>query len=297
MTLEPGDPTAQVALGIYRIPSSSKEGAVIRPPAGGDGDYGNNGIRFRAKAAGDTLLAATVGNAGQSSVKLTFTATGASTGLRTFCTANRAGEALKYGFTLRVDGGKVQRFTCQSRLSDVASELPDRPVRIQTSPGQSTEVTLEIVDKDGRPATDVPGARLGIGAYDLEPPRIVKAGSGETISVDQTVEWRGKTYKLADVKTGNAITRSLSIGTPAGKPFLLDYSSTELGIPSGRAEVTGLPKGTTFEDSPDGDYGPGIGIDNSRYTVPAAAAGTATLQVIKGIPTKGTLVLALYLPE
>ncbi|WP_020393166.1 hypothetical protein [Kribbella catacumbae] len=46
-----------------------------------------------------------------------------------------------------------------------------------------------------------------------------------------------------------------------------------------------------------GDYGPGVGIDTSRYTAPASKASTATLKVTDGIPTKGTLVLALYVPE
>lgn len=292
VTGKQGDPLAQVALGIYRSPTAANPLGLPGTPPGDPNDYVKDGVRFRQKIAGDTLLAATVGDIGQRDLKLRFTATSASTGLRVFCTANRRG--LRYRLAIQIDAGAASYVDCSSSRSDVSKET-GKPIPVQASPGQSVEVSV-VMHNNVQPATE-PGSRIGVGAYDLEPPRIVKDSAGQTASVAQTVDWDGRKYKLADLKSGNAASRQLSIATPGGRPFLLDYSSTELGIPIAEAKVTGLPRSTALVLSPDGDYGLAIGIDNGRYISPAAAPGTATLKLTKGKPTKGMLILALYVPE
>jgi hypothetical protein len=288
-----GDSLAQVALGIYRAPTSAAApGGPSEPAAVGPGDYVKDHIRFPAKTSGDTLLAASVGDVGQRSLTMSFTAAGAGTGLRTFCTANRgeAGNRL----VVSIDGREAGRTICSNFYLDISQEV-FKPFPVQAGPGQVVKVTLDVVDRQGRPVTE-PNSRIAVGAYDLAPSRVVQDSSGQVVSVAPViVGGAGRHYKFAGLRSAKATDRHLSIAIPAGKPFALEACSSDLGgLVSGKA--SGFPGEFSFEASPDAP-GPVLGIGNGRYTAPAGKAATVTLRITRGEPTKGVLVLALYLPE
>jgi len=300
--LTAGAAEAQLALGIYRTPDVSAKyipqaeaGLPVRTLPPGAGDYLKDGIRFRSKVAGDVLLGAAVSDAGQQTVKLRFTATSASTGLRFLCTGDR--ERFDRGPSLAVSiaGRRPAHLGCSSGRADVAL-TDEEPYVIQASAGQTVEVTIGLVDKQGRNVT-VAGARLGIGAYALHPPRLVETESGRA-TIDDVIEYGDYVYKLAKVVTMDAASgRVLSLDTPAGKPYVVGYGyGLEANAEPGMvAQVDGLSQQLSFRLGQVDLMGPAK--LTGSFGQPAREAGQVTLKMREGRPTKGVFYLALYLPE
>ncbi len=295
---------AQLALGIYRSPVPLAAPAApavselpVRSSAQDPGDYVKDGIRFRGKMGGDTLLNAAIGEVGQRSLKLRFTATSEATGLRLFCTGDRTDPYHRPTLLLRVDGrtNHPDRATaCGNKWTDV-SEDQLGPQYVPAAPGQTIEVTVDLVDNAGA-AVSVSGARLGVAAYALGPQRLIK-NSGGTTSIDEVLRHGGYTYKLAQVQAVPVkTTKELSIDVPAGKPYVIGYGGANLGAMTGEAKVLGLTRELSFElgeSSPDG----GLARWTPSYGQPAGPGGKVTLKVVSGKQTRGLLYLALYLPE
>jgi hypothetical protein len=288
---------AGLALGIYRSPEAPRDPAVaelpVRTQPAAPGDYVKDGIRFPAKAAGDTLLGAAVGDIGQQALTLHFKAAQLS-GLRQFCTINEVLVPHEFTLTVRVNGKFAPPAVCTGRF------LPDQgsavPITSALSPGQSVEVTLQVVDSRGEPAIAVPDLRIGVGAYQMDPYRNVKASAGTTI-VDEVVDYGGYTYKLADVRTGSAASnREVTIDTPADKPYVISYGGVSLDKPGVELKIAGLRRPITFQwdgHLPEG----GPGLVSPTYGRAAGPAGKVVLKVVRGQPTRGLLYLAIYLPE
>jgi hypothetical protein len=257
-------------------------------------DYTKGGIRYRAKIGGDTLAAAVVGDPGQSTLRLRFTATGAPLSLRELCTANKGDVAdPKYGLRILVNG--VERSTgCWSESTDPGGggggTITDGPPA-----GQPVDVTAETIDNSGRRVT-VPGARIGVGVYFQGPQRTVTDKSGGSLSLPELTESSGYTYKLDQLKTVDAATtRELSLATPAGRPYLIAAGSTPLS--GGETPVTATLDTDSEEGSLSADEGASDGsFGLGTYPQPAGASIAATLRLTEGKPTKGLLVLAIYVP-
>ena len=293
-----GDQNAQIALGIYNSPVRAVDdnGVPTRIPPASPGDYSKDGIRFRAKAGGNALAAAVVGDTGQSSVHLTFTPNGTPLLLRTFCTANNGGyDDPQYEVAVRIGNQVERRSTCFAGTTDVGAEGGGSiSIPASTEPMQATAT---LVDKKGRPVT-VKDARLAFGVYYQGAQRVVTGPDGNKVYLDEVTEAYGYTYKLADLKTADAAsTRRLAIGIPTGKPFVLAAGSTALGD---TGLVDGNVKGLdsdlylstdpTLPGSPDD-----LGL--TQAAVPPRQNDTATLEIDQGHPTKGKYVLAVYLPQ
>lgn len=299
--LEVDAAVAQLAVGIYRSP---EQATTFRPPAEAglpvrklppsSGDYLKDGIRFRAKMAGNTLLGATVGATGQRTVKLRFTATGKTTELRFLCTADRENFRRAPDLTIRINGRSGGRPKCHSGRSDVA--LGNLGYPVTTSAGQPVEVTVGLEDRQGRDVM-VQGARLGVGAYSLLPSRVIQTKAGNA-AIDEVVEYGDYTYKLAKVVTMDAAGRRvLSLDTPAGTPYIVGYgygldANAEPGI---IAQIDGLSQRLSFRLGQTDLMGPAR-LTGSFGQSPREA-GQARLKIREGRPTQGVLYLALYLPE
>jgi hypothetical protein len=297
MTRKVGDSTSQLALGIYT--SSGQTDPTTAPsreaPEGPD-DYVKNGIRYRAKIGGDTLATAAIGDPGESTLRLRFTATGVPVSLRDFCTANK-GDLRDPKYVLRVQFNGIERASghCHGGSTDAGGEsgytLNDPPPA-----GQIVEVVATIIDnKSGRPAT-VPGVRLGLGIYFQGSQRAVTDTSGgKSVNLPELTEVDGYTYKLDQVKSAAATSGEVSVKTPDNRPYLILTSSTPLGGGDSLIQATVQADSeegsmSTDEASSDGSFGVGT------YPQPAGSSTTAALRITSGKPTKGILVIAIYVP-
>ncbi|NEA36273.1 hypothetical protein [Streptomyces sp. SID13031] len=290
-----GDPTAQVALGIYSSPPKAPEpnGVPERVPPTQPGDYVKDLVRYRATSGADTLAGAIVGDPGQENLTLRFTATGEPIALRLFCTANKGGsDDPQYRLAIRVNGGAARDEICFNASTDATIE-GNHPLPGRFPAGQAMEITVALVKTDGTPTT-MPDVRLGVGAYFQQPLRVIKDGNGATKSLEEAIEMGGYDYKLAEVRTVDAASvRQMSIATPAGKPYLLVAGSTSLGSPTAAGVLDDRGTETMMMTNAPMDDAFGMTV-TGRPAYPSA--GRATLKVTAGKPTKGKLVIALYLP-
>ncbi len=294
-----GDSTAQLALGIYNspIPTVTSELVPTRIPPAAPGDQVDAGLRFRAKVGGNTLAAAAVGDLGQNSVQLKFKPTGAALVLANFCSANN-GETENPPYEISVRIGSVERRTgCHADSTDVGTTSA---VSI-TWPASDAEVeaTATLVDLKGRPVT-VKDARIAFGVYFQGPQRVVTAPDGSAISLDEVIEANGYTYKLADLKTADAATtRQFSIDVPTDKPYVFGAGSTKLGtsktVSGDVVGVTGMYL-STDPSLPGAVDDFGFGTYAQAAGQPSTQPGVATFKLQEGRPTKGKIILAVYLP-
>ncbi|TDO43124.1 hypothetical protein EV643_11957 [Kribbella sp. VKM Ac-2527] len=292
-----GDSNSQLALGIYT--SSGQTDPTTAPsreaPQSPD-DYVKNGVRYRAKVGGDTLATAAVGDPGESTLRLRFTATGAPVSLRDFCTANKGDvHDPKYGLRVQFNGIERANGHCYGGSTDAGGEssytLNDPPPA-----GQTVEVVATLIDNEsGRPVT-VPGVRLGLGVYFQGPQRAVTNPSdGKSVRLPELTEVDGYTYKLDQVKSAAATSGEVSVKTPDNRPYLILAGSTPLGGGDTLIQATvrtNSEEGSMSADSASSDGSFGVGT----YPQPAGPSATATTRITSGKPTKGILVIAVYVP-
>jgi hypothetical protein len=273
------DSTVQLALGIYRRGAVTLPGPPSRTPPTDPEDYEKDGVRYRYRFGGDTLLAAQVADRGQGQVGLKYAIAGSPLTLHSFCTANRTG--FDPGYQVRISINGVVRST-SSCSSDSVDAVRGSALTLDDVP-EAGQATATLVDRAGRPVS-VPQARIGLAVY--------QKGAHTTIdgvTLDELTEYKGYTYKLADVRTADATrTRKLTIPTPAGQPFLVAFGGSPLGpgdiqiALGGGLSVTGMS-----------DTGGGISITGAS----SREAGSASVSITKGRPTKGKLILGVYLPN
>ncbi|MFG1815857.1 hypothetical protein ACGFIF_18995 [Kribbella sp. NPDC049174] len=274
------DQAAQLALGIYRAGELQRPGPPVRIPPPAPGDYEKDGVRFRTRVGGDTLTAAQVADRGQGQLSLTFRANAGPVVLHSFCTADRFGYNSVYGVRISLNGVVRSTGTCSSSVTDAVqgSAMTWGDV---AGAGEQVVVVATLVDQNGRPVS-VPEAQIGLGVYQKGDQRPVADG----VALDELTEYSGYTYRLADVRTVDAVAgKALELATPEGKPFLIAYGSSDIGS-NATVELSGLSLQSN------GDTGGGVATVGEA----ARGAGTASVAISKGKATKGKLVLALYLP-
>jgi hypothetical protein len=275
------DNDAQLALGIYRYGGGDRADLPFRVPPPAPGDYEKDGVRFRARAGGDTLSAAQVSDRGQGQVSMNFPAPVGPLVLHEFCTADSSGIEPAYELRISFNGVVRATPTCSSSITDAAQgsaiTLDD-----VAQPGEQVVATAVLVDRYGKPVS-MPAARIGLGVYQQGKQRAI----GDGVSLGELKEYRGYVYRLAELRTVDAVSeQSVELATPPGTPFLISYGSTDLGPTEARVMVSGLSVQST------GSTGGGIGTIGEA----ARPAGTASAAIAGGNATKGKLILALYLP-
>lgn len=282
------DPTATLGAAMYTTGSRTASSGPMpsRSPSTSPDDYTRDGIRYRAKIGGDTLIGATVGTRGQQAVTFTFTPTSTDLSFSPFCLADA-----KHWAHIDLNGKPGFGMSCTGSGSTDAGggNQTFRPGEgwKELELGRPNTLTVRLTDKNRRSVTDG-DARIGLGVYRRGPQHTVQ-GDGDVVELPKVREFAGYLYELAGVRTAGAGRgASVSISTPAGVPFLVGYGSTATGT-SIRVALSGA--GTAAAEM-SGVDGAGIGLTDQ----PARASGQATLKVMEGKPAKGKLVLAVYTP-
>ncbi|TCC20039.1 hypothetical protein [Kribbella speibonae] len=278
--------------GIYSTPSNppSTNGGLARIAPVDAGAYQKDGVVYRKTVGGDTLAAAAVADPGRLEVRYSFTATGARLVLHPFCTANAGsdGQNPPYTVEMRV-GSKLHTATCEAFSTDAvlgSSLTMDSPVPA----GQRVDVVAKVIPTSPNLVLpDLPSdVRLGLGVYFQGKQRVI-----DGMELPEQTEVAGYRYRLAEVKTAPGPDRSVWIDTPANQPYVVSYGGSPLGTGGGfRATLTlGKTEATAGLASDEG--GPGLARDAHG----AGPTERATLTLDEGNPTKGTLILAIYLPD
>lgn len=279
------DPQSQVGVGLYTTgPRATLNAMPSTPRPSTSGDYEKDGIRYRGTVGGDVLEKAVVGDRGQTTVMTNYFPSTADLEFRVLCLAEDV-----YNAALTIDGksiisngcgpgGSTDAGTSDGAVPDTGKVWPF--IRI----GDQHTVMLRLEDRDGRPVRS-DQAQLAFGIYQQGPFELIDG----TVALPNFREHSGYEYELTDWRTVPATSKTVTIDTPAGTPYLLSYGSTpDLGAENVQLLLT-QKKGEA-----DSLVGPNAGIETVGRT--ARAAGTATLRISRGKATKGTLLLAIYTP-
>jgi hypothetical protein len=287
LTNESGQPvqdrSTQLALGIYHSAATSSEGPPGRTPPTSDADYVKDGVRYRARIGGDTLLGALVADRGKNQFDLTVTATGSQLSLSPLCTAmvTGTGQFPLYQLAFSFNGEPATKMSCSGGSLDAGTGSSSTTGEKPPAAGEQVTVTVRLEDKNGKPVT-LEHDWIGLGIY--------AKGKQQTVDetgFDEVREYDGRNYRLTELKKvpfpgANRFT----IKTPADTPFLVSYGSTGKVGERSSIEVTGL------SNSPGHSGAGGYGTEGE----PARPAGSATLIATGMGKGPGHLVMAIYLP-
>ncbi|MET7277802.1 hypothetical protein ABZS29_06180 [Kribbella sp. NPDC005582] len=277
-----------IRLGIYSTTDAARVGNPA-PPAPGPDDFQQDGITYRKKIGGDTLLGAGVAGPGSSEVRFKFTSDGSLLKLRPFCTATNGpvnGNS-PYMLQIRFNGKLATEMTCTSTSLDAGNS--DTAAGNDRAPVGQVEVTARLIPTDKNSPPVPTDGYLALGVYTQGPKRVVGG-----VSLDERIEAGGVSYRLSTVKSAPGTAKQVEIDTPANQNFVLAYGGAGLGTAGTlRAEArvgTATAGGMQVESESHGDLGV------SSETVVAQPATKAGMVLTEGKPTGGTLVIAIYLP-
>jgi hypothetical protein len=276
--------------------ASPSDGLPSRRVAPAKGDYLKEGVRYRAVVAGDTLQAAGIGSAGQSSISFRWTPATTQVDFRIFCTIDDR-QAQDIGkVVLRINGKQFGTESCDEFQDPEPGEravarLPAKDLGLRV--GHAVQVTASIVDGNGR-LLNRPGQLVGAGIYSRSQDR--ECGSRDPIYLPERIQHHGLTYQLehslitAPVRS-DVYQQDLAMPTPGFKPFLLMFGT--IGVRQNHSfEIAGVAGGEAFDIRPVDGRTNSIKFDS----VAAQAAGEVILRQTAGNPARGDLVLAIYLP-
>lgn len=284
--------STQLAVGIYSTPGTTQAGMPRQLPPTSSADYTKDGYRYRAQIADRKLLGAVVSDPGHVQAKFEITGTGGPLVLYNLCTARELTEGA-YSLGIAIPGLPKRTSSCgPAGSTDLGTgNSTTLPAEQTLAAGKKVTVTVTLEDAKGNPVAQS-DARIGLGIYQDGQKRAYPAGAGQPdFRLDELVEVAGHNYRLADVRTADATAGRVGLPTPAGRPFLVSY---------GPSDITDADEVSVLFGGVDG----GGSIISTATTpggmgqawVPARDGATATLETASGRPTKGKLLLALYLP-
>jgi hypothetical protein len=241
VVIEPGESgpmKVSVASGSVGIASYDLTDAV---PAGA---YRKDGITFRKQVAGNSLLAATIGNEGATSVTTTFVPPHGLVSVSPMCTSLPKGDVVNVAFG---NGGPVSSSACSgdggfdpgsSSLTEFRSVHPGHTVRARVW------ISRGFHDHRVVPSGSIPDLRLGVGLYG--PDSVQRVGGGR---LARYVESLGHTWVL---KSTASRTAGQTVVLPAAP---VDRLAAMIWNTHGRTRASVGVVGET----PTGSAGPGAG--------------------------------------
>jgi hypothetical protein len=289
-TREPGAQNARIALGIYstdRTDRDSGSGAPSRLVPPGPADHTENGVTYRARVGGDTLAGASVAAPGVTETRFSFTAAGKPLVLHAFCTANRTSDTNPYQVSMQFGASTPYLSTCDGSSAD-ATLRSSLTVPSPVPAGQRVEVVARIIpSRKGVPSVPA-GSRLGLGVYFQGAQQVV-----DGVSLPELTEVAGYDYRLDEVRTASGPAGQVTIDTPADQPYVIASGSSPLGS-ANRVEATLAVRGRETGRFVEPGTGEGLGLSWDGHG--PGPAERATMKITVGKPTKGTVILAIYLP-
>ncbi|NEA36271.1 hypothetical protein [Streptomyces sp. SID13031] len=271
-----------VALGIYRTAAVPAEGPPAQTPPTSPDDYVKDGVRYRAKIGGDTLLGAKIADRGKNSFDFTFTAPGGPISLSVFCTAVNGDESGGLALHIKFNGVEAGASGCAGDSIDAgvgSAWIPDKA----PPAGQRVNVTVQLESTSGGGLVTKPHDWIGLGIYAKGKQRPI----GDTY-LNELVEYGGRNYRLRDVSTTPlASVHEMQIRTPPNTPYLVAFGSSGDASEQITVRLSGLSEGTTSS-------GGGIGTIGQ----PAGPVSQAIVKATGATKTSpGQLILAIYLPD
>jgi hypothetical protein len=252
----PAGPTVSHPVTPSPVPTIGPDGMPSRPVPDLPGDVVRDGLRYRAKVAGDTLAAGEIGAAGQGSVSLTWTPTQTQVSLSVACwlPGAPAPTSADTGVWAKVtlDGGSVFLSGCSSdrpvpgdlQTSKITLSEPGSG-RSELTAGKPATVTFQVIDgRTKKPVTDG-SVRVAGAAYDLGPQTTIinPTTQAAVAAVPTWIEHEGYDYVLSGTVVADASSGlEASSRTPGGIPFLMMYGSagSDGSSPAGTTYLTGL---------------------------------------------------------
>ncbi|WP_112249005.1 hypothetical protein [Kribbella monticola] len=276
-------------------PTEPSDGLPSQAPKTSGKDHVQNGIRYRAEVAGDALQAATVGKVGQGAATLRWVPGDRQVDIRVFCDRPIARGEDGRKVVLRIDGRVITTEDCSSYpATDPGSIVTARLTakKLFADPTRPANISAEIVDLNGIPSVS-PDQQVGFGIYSRSDDRPIF--TKPDVSFPALIEHQGHLYRWADSMTTefakSQAQPGVSLQTPAFKPFVVVFGT--LDVPELHTfEIAGVSGGQTFTVGP-GD-GPLAGLKS--VAVEAQAAGQVEARPVGSTPTRGTLMIGLYLP-
>ncbi|TDU90732.1 hypothetical protein EV138_4326 [Kribbella voronezhensis] len=276
-------------------PTEPSDGLPSRAPKTSGKDHVQYGIRYRAEVAGGALQAATVGKVGQASASLRWIPGDRQVDVRVFCSRPIARGEDGRKVVLRIDGRVITTEDCSSfPVTDPGSIVTARLTakRMFADPTRPAVITAEIVDLNGIPSAS-PDQQVGIGIYSRSDDRPIF--TSPDVSFPAVIEHQGHLYRWADSMTTefakSQTQQGVTVQTPAFKPFIVVFGTVD--VPELHTfEIAGVSGGQTFTVGP-GD-GPLAGLKS--VAVEAQAAGQVEARPVGDSPSRGSLVIGLYLP-
>lgn len=242
--------------------------------------------------AGDQLVASTIGDPGQSHVRLRFVPTTTDLHWASLCTA----PWLKVAAQVSVNGHALGGSSCAAddRPGGPEVSFGDNTARNSRSweslgvrEGEVSVVEIKLPGGRSLPAD----ARLGVGFFDRSGPRVTSDG----VTIKRLWESAEGTYRLVAYRTQplTAVTRELSLTVPedVDDPVVLSGLDGHYAATRRSATITTVT-GRDRRDVVDGFSGGGTGggvIDN-------IAGETVTVREGTDGVNDGTLVIAIYAP-
>ncbi|MFK4082521.1 hypothetical protein ACI2LF_00315 [Kribbella sp. NPDC020789] len=283
-------PTSRpVRIGIYSTTDASRIGIGTPPPAGPD-DFQQDGITYRKKIGGDTLLGAGVARPGSNEVRFKFAPNGSLLSLRPFCTANGGTVTgdVPYWVEITLNGKLATKISCHAESTDAgASGTASGDEQAPAGPEVEAVARLIPADKNSPPLpTD---GYLALGVYAQGPKRVVGG-----VGLAERIEVGGTNYRLATVESAPGTAGRVEIDTPANQNFVLAYGGAGLG--AGRILRAEARVGTAVAGGMQVDPESGGDLGVATEPVAAGPATKAGLVITEGKPTGGSLVVAIYLP-
>ncbi len=275
--------TGEMAMAVYTLTDAAPEGVS------------GQGVTFRDVVDGAELLGAAIGEPGQARVSVDIEPPEGLLRLSDFCTASPR----DYMVHVRIEGQRgYSSSSCSGDVGADAARGGWFGVEVDGSGSDTVRVTAEIhPDQRGRSEpVVVPGAVLGLGAYDDAPGRSI--GVTET-TLDELIETEGHTWALdeLDVSTPGSERHVVRIGPFEERTYVETGAANDPGPASasgfGRqvqwsTRIDGTWVGRSSQ-GPSGSSSPGLEIRLDR-----GESMTIDLRAISGVDEFLSFYVATY---
>lgn len=246
---------SRVGLAAYAVDLDS-------PPSG----VSKDGVTFRDEVADQRLIAAEIGDLGDTDLTLETTSRGPQTGTAVFCAGAPRGAFLQVE---RGDTQYIGEEVCDGRTPIDVTPGITSPTRA----GKPWRVRIYLTDGEDGPVIEAERARIGVAAYDV--PQVAETGAFEAVSSGLT-EYRGHLYRRAEMLDVPTDEQSTRVPLPETEVPMLVFGYAEARSGAMKFTLQGELRPHRFElGATGGVSGVGLGLFSGQgATVEVERIGT-----------------------